>query len=62
MTLLVVVEDVTELRALSSQLLRAEKLATVGVLAAGIAHEIGTPLGVVRGRAEPRGPDPEPGG
>jgi two-component system sensor histidine kinase HydH len=50
--LLLVIEDVTEIRALSSQLLRAEKLATVGVLAAGIAHEVGTPLGVVRGRAE----------
>jgi len=49
---LVVVEDLTELRALEDQLLRAEKLATVGVLAAGIAHEIGTPLGIVRGRAE----------
>jgi two-component system sensor histidine kinase HydH len=37
---------------LTSQLLQAEKLATVGVLAAGIAHEIGTPLGIVRARAE----------
>jgi signal transduction histidine kinase len=52
---LLVVEDVTaalQVRSLASQLLRAEKLATTGVLAAGIAHEIGTPLGVVRGRAE----------
>ncbi|MDY7229635.1 two-component system sensor histidine kinase NtrB [Hyalangium rubrum] len=49
---LLVVEDLSNLRALETQLLRAEKLATVGVLAAGIAHEIGTPLGVVRGRAE----------
>lgn len=49
---LIVIDDVSELRELETQLLRAEKLATVGVLAAGIAHEIGTPLGIVRGRAE----------
>jgi two-component system, NtrC family, sensor histidine kinase HydH len=46
------VEDQSELRALEHQLVRAEKLITVGVLSAGIAHEIGSPLAVIRGRAE----------
>jgi two-component system NtrC family sensor kinase len=34
------------------QLRHADRLRTVGRLAAGIAHEIGTPLNVVSGRAE----------
>ncbi|HEY8927255.1 MAG TPA: ATP-binding protein [Polyangia bacterium] len=46
------VEDQSELRALENHLVRAEKLITVGVLSAGIAHEIGSPLAVIRGRAE----------
>ncbi len=33
------------------QLLRADRLATVGRLAAGMAHEVGTPLAIVTGRA-----------
>jgi two-component system, NtrC family, sensor histidine kinase HydH len=49
---LLVIEDLSELDQLNSQLTRAEKLATVGVLAAGIAHEVGTPLSVARGRVE----------
>ncbi|MGC4116109.1 MAG: histidine kinase dimerization/phospho-acceptor domain-containing protein [Myxococcales bacterium] len=49
---IVVFEDLSEVKAMAEQLSRAEKLATVGVLAAGIAHEIGTPLSVVRARAE----------
>jgi two-component system, NtrC family, sensor kinase len=34
------------------QLRHAERLSTVGQLAAGIAHELGTPLNVVMGRAQ----------
>lgn len=42
------------------RLVRADKLATMGALATGIAHEVSTPLGVILGRAEqllPRQPD-----
>jgi signal transduction histidine kinase len=46
------VQAAEEVARLQRQLVRAEKLVTVGVLSAGIAHDIGTPLAVVRGRAE----------
>lgn len=36
----------------SEDLIRENKLRTVGTLAAGIAHELGTPLNIVSGRAE----------
>src|SRR5262249_55887744 len=49
---LVLIEDVTESERLATQLLRAERLSSVGLVAAGIAHEIGTPLSVVRAKAE----------
>ena len=39
-------------RDLENQLVRAEKLITVGVLSTEMAHEIGSPLAVIRGRAE----------
>ncbi len=34
------------------RLVRADKLATLGALATGIAHQVATPLGVIVGRAE----------
>jgi signal transduction histidine kinase len=37
---------------LERDLQRADRLATIGALAAGLAHEIGTPMGVIRVRAE----------
>jgi signal transduction histidine kinase len=36
---------------LEAKLRQSEKLATIGQLAAGIAHEVGTPLNVIGGRA-----------
>ena len=49
---LVLVEDLSALKALEQRLLRAEKLVTASVLSAGLAHDLGTPLMVIRGRAE----------
>lgn len=49
---LVLMRDVSEIRELERHLVRAEKLVTVGALSAGLAHEIGTPLMVIRGKAE----------
>lgn len=46
---LFLVKDVTDLRILENQLKRNEKLAAVGTLAAGIAHEIRNPLAGISG-------------
>ncbi len=46
------VEDVTDRMSLEREVQQAEKLAVVGQLAAGIAHQIGTPLNVISGSAE----------
>ena len=40
------------IREREAQVLMQDRLASVGLLASGLAHEIGTPLGVIRGRAE----------
>jgi two-component system, NtrC family, sensor histidine kinase PilS len=44
---LILLEDITEVRQLELRLRHQEKLAAVGGLAAGIAHELGNPLAAV---------------
>lgn len=46
---LFLIKDVTDLRVLENQLKQSEKLAAVGTLAAGIAHEIRNPLAGISG-------------
>ena len=41
-----------ELKKAQEEIIRAEKLASVGRLSAGIAHEIGNPIGIVMGYLE----------
>lgn len=48
----VILRDITERTRLEEQLRRTERVAELGTLASGMAHEIGTPMNVILGRAE----------
>jgi signal transduction histidine kinase len=50
--LVVILKDVSELREQQERLLQASRLADIGQLAAGVAHEINTPLASIALRAE----------
>ncbi|MCX7922275.1 MAG: ATP-binding protein [Clostridia bacterium] len=48
----IIVDDITEMKKLEQQLQRNEKLAALGELAAGVAHEIRNPLGIIKAIAQ----------
>jgi two-component system NtrC family sensor kinase len=49
---IILVDDITERVTLESQLAQADKLSSIGLLAAGVAHEINTPLAVISSYAQ----------
>jgi hypothetical protein len=44
---LVIFDDITDRAELESRLVQADKLSSIGLLAAGVAHEVNTPLAVI---------------
>jgi PAS domain S-box-containing protein len=48
----VIFRDITERKQIEREMQNADRLALVGQLASGLAHEIGTPLNIIAGNAE----------
>ena len=49
---IILVDDITERVSLEAQLAQSDKLSSIGLLAAGVAHEINTPLAVISSYAQ----------
>ena len=49
---LIIMDDITERIELESQLSQSDKLSSIGLLAAGVAHEVNTPLAVISSYAQ----------
>ncbi|MFH1672369.1 MAG: ATP-binding protein [Pseudomonadota bacterium] len=48
-SVLCIARDITKSKKLENQLVNTEKLASMGTLAAGVAHEVNNPLGIILG-------------